>query len=389
MAQAAVAEKLSGIRKAAILMVLMGEKAATAVLRQLPQKQVERLMREIASVGEIDPEVSREVLREFTELAVSGNRRAQGNSAYAQKLLVEAFGEPAGKHLEIDPEVSREVLREFTELAVSGNRRAQGNSAYAQKLLVEAFGEPAGKQLFERAMRPSDLDPTDPDILEKADPHQLSKLLENESPQVIALVVAHLSSGLASQVLNLFPEKLKSQVVERMARMRAFPSEVVKRTLATVSKKVAVASNLQQLNFGGINVVAKLLKSMDPTSSRGILESIKASDPDLLSSINALMFTFEDLKDVTEAGIRELIGHADKKTLSLALKGAHPDIQAHIFKCMSSRAVEMLKENMEALGPVRLRDVTQAQQEITRLAHELEDEGKLMRKSADSNDTIL
>src|SRR5579875_3230219 len=317
MAQAAVAEKLSGIRKAAILMVLMGEKAATAVLRQLPQKQVERLMREIASVGEIDPEVS------------------------------------------------REVLREFTELAVSGNRRAQGNSAYAQKLLVEAFGEPAGKQLFERAMRPSDLDPTDPDILEKADPHQLSKLLENESPQVIALVVAHLSSGLASQVLNLFPEKLKSQVVER------------------------VASNLQQVNFGGINVVAKLLKSMDPTSSRGILESIKASDPDLLSSINALMFTFEDLKDVTEAGIRELIGHADKKTLSLALKGAHPDIQAHIFKCMSSRAVEMLKEDMEALGPVRLRDVTQAQQEITRLAHELEDEGKLMRKSADSNDTIL
>src|SRR5579883_1600746 len=330
MAQAAVAEKLSGIRKAAILMVLMGEKAATAVLRQLPQKQVERLMREIASVGEIDPEVS------------------------------------------------REVLREFTELAVSGNRRAQGNSAYAQKLLVEAFGEPAGKQLFERAMRPSDLDPTDPDILEKADPHQLSKLLENESPQVIALVVAHLSSGLASQVLNLFPEKLKSQVVERMARMRAFPSEVVKRTLATVSKKVAVASNLQQVNFGGINVVAKLLKSMDPTSSRGILESIKA-----------LMFTFEELKDVTEAGIRKLIGHADKKTLSLALKGAHPDIQAHIFKCMSSRAVEMLKEDMEALGPVRLRDVTQAQQEITRLAHELEDEGKLMRKSADSNDTIL
>ncbi len=341
MAQAAVAEKLSGIRKAAILMVLMGEKAATAVLRQLPQKQVEKLMREIARVGEIDQEVS------------------------------------------------KEVLREYTQLAVSGNKRAQGNSAYAEKLLVEAFGEPAGKQLFERVMRPSDLDPTDPDILEKADPHQLAKLLENESPQVIALVVAHLSSGLASQVLNLFPEKLKTQVVERMARMRAFPSEVVKRTLATVSKKVAVASNLQQVNFGGINVVAKLLKSMDPTSSRGILESIKASDPDLLSSISALMFTFEDLKDVTEAGIRELIGRADKKTLSLALKGAHPDIQAHIFKCMSSRAVEMLKEDMEALGPVRLRDVTQAQQEITRLAHELEDEGKLMRKSADSNDTIL
>ncbi|MGH9469643.1 MAG: flagellar motor switch protein FliG [Terriglobia bacterium] len=338
---AETATKMTGARKAAILMVLMGEKAASSVLRHLPQKQVERLMREVAKLGALDPAVSKEVLREFTLMERTGSGCAAGNSAYAEKLLVEAFGEPAAKHL------------------------------------------------LERATRPSDTDPADPKALEKADPSQLAKVLENEGPQTIALVIAHMDAGLGPQLLNLLPEKLRVQVVERMARMRTFSPEVVERTMVTLRKKMSSMSTHQQVSFGGVNAVAKLLKSLDATSSKTILESIGSSNPDLVSDIRGLMFTFEDLREVTEAGIRELIAQADKKALSLALKGATPELQAHFFKCMSSRAVEMLKEDMEALGPVRMRDAVQAQQELTILAQKLEEEGKLMRRSADGSDSIL
>lgn len=333
--------KMTGVRKAAIMMVLMGEKAASSVLRHMPQKQVEKVMREVANLGALDPEAAKQVLREFTKMARTGSSRAEGNSAYAEKLLVEAFGEPAAKHL------------------------------------------------LERATRPSDIDPADPKALEKVDPPQLAKALENESPQTIALVIAHMDSGPGPQLLNLLPEKLRVQVVERMARMRTFSPEVVERTMATLRKKVSAMGTHQQVSFGGVNAVAKLLKSLDAGSSKTILESIGSSDPDLVTDIRGLMFTFEDLREVTEPGIRELIGQADKKALSLALKGASPDLQAHFFKCMSSRAVEMLKEDMEALGPVRMRDAVQAQQELTQLATKLEEEGKLMRRSADGSDSIV
>jgi len=216
--------------------------------------------------------------------------------------------------------------------------------------------------------------------LQRTDPQQLGKLLDSEHPQTIALVLAHLDPKRASQVLSSLSEEHKVISIQRLAEMRQFSPEMAQKVAHILHRRLETVGDTGRKSYSGFKAVADLMNRMNAEESKRILEVIEDGQPELALSIRNLMFTFEDLVTVPAATIREIVSGVDKKQLAMALRGANEDLRAAIFKSMSARAVEMLKEDMEVLGPVRSREVAQAQQEILNLARRLEAEGKVILK---------
>jgi flagellar motor switch protein FliG len=325
--------ELTGPRKAAILLVVLGDDAASAVYKKLPQEDLRIITQEITDLSYISPEVAAKVLQEYHRLSLTQEYLAQGGADYASQLLMKSFGEEGAKTL----------LAQVTQ---------------AQ--------EGAMKNL---------------NTLQKADPQQLAKFIQGEHPQTIALVLAHMSGKAASAVLGMLPEKVRGQAVVRMAQMQQFSPEMVQKISLILSRKMLSLGEQSRHGFGGVKAVADLLNAIESRLSTTILEAVEQESPQLAVSIRNFMFTFEDFLEVPETSIRELLGQLDKKSLATALKGASEELRNHFFKSMSTRAVEMLKEDMEALGPVRSRDVSQAQQDAITLARSLETQGKMVLKN--------
>ena len=320
---------LAGTRKAAVLLVLLGEEVASQIYRNLPEQDLEQLTQTIAELEYIDPPTALTVLEEYHRMTLTQDYLAQGGTDYAQKLLIKAFGEDG----------ARQLLRQVSQ----------------------AVEMSAGKL----------------DSLQKADPQQLAKFLEEEHPQTIALILAHLDAKQASELLVRLPETLRAETIKRMAQIRQFSPEIAQKVSLALHKRLEALGEQHRRAYAGFQGVADLLNRMDPVQAKVILEAIEKDDPKVALSIRNLMFTFQDLLGVPEAGIREWLGQLDKKTLALALRGATEELKNYVFKSMSSRAVEMLKEDMEVLGPVRSRDVIKAQQEAVAVARKLEAEGKI------------
>jgi flagellar motor switch protein FliG len=323
---------MSGVRKAAVLLVAVGEDMAKEILRILPDADVQLLTEELAELRGITPEVGAEVLEEFWEMLETQNFMVQGGLDYASRLLVEAFGKQRADDLLVMVRRSQEA--------------AQGNLAK----------------------------------LQRTDPAQLGKLLDSEHPQTIALVLAHLDPRRASLVLDNLTEEHKVVAVQRLAEMRQFSPEMAQKVAYSLHHRLESMGDTARKSYSGFKAVADLLNRLNAEESKRILETIEEGQPELALSIRNLMFTFEDLVTVPPATIREIVSGVDKRQLALALRGANDELRAQIFKAMSSRAVEMLKEDMEVLGPVRSREVAQAQQEILNLARRLEAEGKVILK---------
>jgi flagellar motor switch protein FliG len=318
-----------GLRKAAILLVVLGEDAASQIYRHLSQQEVEQVTQEIAGMKQVTAETVLSVLEEFDRMVLTGHYLAQGGREYANKLLVKAFGE----------EGARELLQQVSRSAEMS----------------------AGKL----------------DSLQKADPQQLAKFIEGEHPQTIALILAHVDARQASALLMRLPEELRAESIKRLAQLRQFSPEMAERVSLVLHKRLEALGEQGRRAYAGLRGVADLMNRLDLATGKSILESIEKEDPKLALSIRNLMFTFEDLLAVPEAGIRELLGQMDKKTLASALRGASEELKSYIFKSMSSRAVEMLKEDMEVLGPIKSREISKAQLEAVAVARRLEAEGKL------------
>jgi flagellar motor switch protein FliG len=246
---------------------------------------------------------------------------------------------------------------------------------------MKTFGEAGAKSLLDQVMKAQEGAAHNLVTLQKADPQQLAKFIQSEHPQTIALVLAHMSGKAASAVLSMLPEKLRGQAVVRMAQMQQFSPEMVQKISLILSRKMMSLGEQSRRGFGGVKAVADLLNTVDTTLSTEILTAVEEESPQLAVSIRNFMFTFQDFLEVPEASLRELLGQLDKKSLSIALKGASEELKNHFFKCMSSRAVEMLKEDMESLGPIRSRDVNAAQQEAITMARKLEAQGKMILKN--------
>ena len=255
--------------------------------------------------------------------------------------------------------------------------------------MIKTFGEQGARALLDEVSRAQEASAQNLDMLQKTDPQQLAKFIQGEHPQTVALVLAHLNSRTARAVLMLLSEKLRGQAVKRLAQMQQFSPEMVKKISLVLHRRLQSLGQQSRRAYGGVKAVADLLNQIEQEASRNILETIEEDDTQLATSIRNLMFTFEDFLEVQEAGLRELLGQLDKKTLATALKGATEDLKNHFFKCMSSRAVEMLKEDMEALGPIRSREVHAAQQEVVNTARRLEGEGKMYLKSEQEESYVV
>jgi flagellar motor switch protein FliG len=336
-----LAPSRSGIRKAAILLVLLGEEVASLIFRNLSESELQRVTQEISDIGVIDPSEATAILNEYYNLAITQEYIAQGGTEYAERLLIKTLG----------PEGARAMLD-----AVS---RAQELSA--SKL----------------------------DSLQKADPQQLAKFLQGEHPQTIALIMAHLDPRQASALLMKLTEETRAAAVKRLAELRQFSPEMAQKVSVVLHRRLQALGEQSRRAYAGFKGVADLLNRMDPAAGKVILELIERDDSKLAMSIRNLMFTFDDLLGVPDIGIRELLAQLDKKTLAQALKGASTQLRDHLFKSMSSRAADMLKEDMESLGPVRGKDVTKAQQECVAVARKLEAQGKIQLKQENEDELVI
>jgi len=324
-----------------MLMVLLGEEAASTIYRNLPELDVQRLTRRIAELEHFKPEIGMSVLEEYHQLTLTHSYLTEGGPEYAQKLLIKAFGE-AGANRLLD-----QVRSSMEENAVH----------------LES--------------------------LQEADPQQLAKFLEVEHPQTIALILAHLNARQASALLMRLPEEVRAETVKRLAQLRQFSPDVAKKVALALNKQLESIGEQSRRAYAGFKGAADLLNQLEPIKSKSILELIEKDDPKMALGIRNLMFTFEDLLGVPEAGVRELLGQLDKKALALSLRGATEELKNLIFKSMSSRAVDMLKEDMEVLGAVRAKDVNQAQREIVEVARRLEAEGKLVLSAESQEEYVV
>jgi len=327
-----LSENVSGAAKAAILLMAVGEELAKELLRSLPESDVEFLTNQVADLAVVPPEVIAAVLEEFWGLLETQNCMVHGGMDYARRLITETFGRQRADDLMLQIQRAQE--------AEHGN-------------LAE---------------------------LQRTDPQQLGKLLDAEHPQTIALVLAHLDPKRASCVLNNLSEERRVASIQRLAQMRQFSPEMAQKVAQILHRRLENVGDAQRKSYSGFKAVADLMNRLNAEESKRILETIEDAQPELALSIRNLMFTFEDLLTVPQASIREIVSGTDKKQLAKAMRGAKEELQAVVFKSMSARAAEMLKEDMEVLGPVRSREVAQAQQEILTYARRLEAEGKVILK---------
>jgi len=335
------ASPMSGTRKAAILIAIMGEEAASAVYRHLPEQDVQLVTRELAELGSISADVAHEVLEEYSNQTQSKGTFTRGGTELATRVLVKAFGDDNAKAL----------LQKITQM---------------QRLSAAQM-----------------------DSLRKIDPQQLARFLQGEHPQTVALVLAHLDGKQASALLMKLPEEVRADSVKRLAQLRQFSPEVAEKISVVLNRRLQSMGEQSRKAYAGFKSVADVMNCMGNDSAKTILSTIEQEDPKLAIEIRNLMFTFEDLIGVSDASIREWLGGMDKKMLAMALKGASNDLKDHIFRAMSSRAVDMLKEDMEVLGPVRGKDVIQAQQESVALLRKLEADGKVVLRAEGDDEYVV
>jgi len=333
-------EPVAGIRKAAILTVLLGDEASAGVFRYLQEDEVQEISREISRLGKIDPEVADTVLDEFHRMTTAQTLVARGGAEFAKRLLVKAFGGDASKKL-------------LDRLNIS-----------LQNTLV-GF-----------------------DSLQKADPAQLSKFIASEQPQTIALVLAHLNSSQAAALLSSLPAPLRADIVMRMAGLEQISPEIISKITTILEQKLRSLGDFNRESYGGIRAVAELINRMETKSAASILEKIENENPALALSIRNLMFVFDDVMLIDDQGMREIIQRIDKKTLTIALKGCSEELKVQFFRNMSSRAVEMLKEDMDVLGPVKVRDVEASQQQIVAVIRKLDEDGIINLKGGGGDEYV-
>jgi flagellar motor switch protein FliG len=324
---------LSGLRKAAIVTLLLGEEATAEVFRHLNEEEIERLATEMSALGQVQQATGEKVLEEFHQTIVAADYIAQGDVDYARRVLSKTLGADAARR------IMDRVLRSF-----------QSTAGFTS--------------------------------LEKADPQQLSKFILGEHPQTIALILAHLNPSSAASLVTLLPDALRVDVLTRMASLEDISPDVISRISSVIETRLKTLGGPTLEQHGGVRAVAELFNRLERTVSSPVLEAIEQKRPELAVSIRNLMFVFEDLLNVDDNGLREIVQRADKKALTVALKGASEEIRARFFGNMSKRAAEMLKEEMDVLGAVRLRDVEKAQQDVVAIARKLEEEGVISTGAA-------
>ncbi|MBN2563520.1 MAG: flagellar motor switch protein FliG [Phycisphaerae bacterium] len=319
--------ELSGTKKVAILLVSLNKASASAILKELGEEKVEEVSREIAHLSSVSQELRQQVIEEFHSLVLARSYTEAGGLAYARTLLSESL--PKEEADRIMSQIERQYYsRPFT-------------------------------------------------FLQKAEAENLLTFIQDEHPQTIALIMAHLPADKASEILVGLGEEKRVEVVRRISHMEQTSPEVIKEVEKGLEHRLSgVMADLQRV--GGVESVAEILNLTDRTTEKGILEVLGDDDPELVEQIRRLMFVFEDILLVNDKGIQAVLKEVETSDLVLALRTATDELKEKVFSNMSDRAVQMIKEEMEYMGPVRLSDVEMAQQKIVDVVRRLEDSGEII-----------
>jgi flagellar motor switch protein FliG len=316
-----------GSSMAATLFVLIGETASAEVLKHLTEAEIESISRAISNAGPVAAEEAEKSAEELYQTLTANRYVSEGGVDYAKKVILRTLGAGPAKRI-------MERL----------------SSSYAN---ANSF-----------------------DAIDRLNPIQLSQFIQNEHPQTIALILAHLSVGASALLLESLPETIQADVAVRMASLETVTPEAIQGISSVLEEKLKpVGTYAHSEAYGGIRAVAELFNRLNRQRSRAVLEMIDTNKPEIANSIRELMFIFEDVATLDDAAIREIIQRVDKKTIAQALKGSSETQQNQFFKNMSGRAVDMMKEEMEIMGPVKTKDVHIAQQRIVEVVRKLEEEG--------------
>ena len=321
-------DNLTGLRKAAILMVTLGADASASIMRQLSEQEIEELTVEISKIRELTPTTVEAVLEEFSQLAQARSYIIQGGVSYAREVLLKAVGN----------ERTDEIL---DRLQVS--------------LQPQLFG-----------------------AVRKTDPKHLSDFIRREEPQTIALILANLEAEMAAQVITHLPHEVRVDVVQRLATMEMTSPEVIKQIDQVLERRLATLFSQEVSIVGGAKAVAEILNRVDRSAEKQIFEGLEPANPQLAEEIRRLMFTFDDIARLDDRSMQRLLKEVDQKELARALKAAAEAVAQKIFANLSERAQTMLRQEIEYLGPVRLRDVEDAQGKIVRIVRALEEAGEIV-----------
>lgn len=319
---------MDGNTKAAILLACLGPTAASRVLSRMDDSEIERLTLDLSSLGTIAPETREAIVEEFHQMMVANRYVTQGGVEFAKNILESALG----------PERAVEIL------------------ARLQSSLQEVPFE----------------------FLKKADPSQVISFIQDEHPQTIALILAHLQPDIAATVLSSLNSDVRTDVVLRIATMDRTPPEIVREVERVLERKMASVFSQGFTFAGGVKEVAEILNRTERATEKNIMTELEERDPELADEISRLMFTFDDLIYVDDGGIQKALREIDQKDLALALKHVDEDVKEKILKNMSTRARDMIAEEMEYMGPVRLRDVEEAQQKMVGVVRRLEEAGEII-----------
>jgi flagellar motor switch protein FliG len=286
-------------------------------------------------------------------------------------------------------DVTLDVLEEYQQMMSAQDFIAVGGQDVATRLLVKAFGENGAKSMVQRLTGADEPGLLEVKSLKKADPQQLAKFLVGERPQTKALVLGHLDAKRASALLMSMEPDVRADCVKRLANLGQYSPEVAAKVSAVLNRRLKTVGDHSKHADSGSRNVAELMNRIDSTTAREILESIEKEQPTLAISIRDLMFRFDDFLEVPELELRKCMNSIDKKTLMIALKGASEDLRSQFYRTMSTRAVEMMKEDSEMMGPVRGKEVVKAQTEIVAIARKLESEGKIVLKAEGEDEYVL
>lgn len=332
-------EELKGIQKAAILLIALGPEKSSLIFKHLKEEEIEDLTLEIANTKSVTSQVKEKVINEFYEVCLAQQYIAEGGIGYAKELLEKALG----------ADKAMDVIGKLTA-----------------SLQVKPF-----------------------EFVKKTDASQLLNFIQDEHPQTIALILSYLSAGQAATILGaLVPEK-QAEVARRIATMDRTSPDVIKEVERVLESKLSSLVNQDYTIIGGVDAVVDILNTVDRGTEKHIMETLEVEEPELADEIRKKMFVFEDILLLDDRAIQRVLRDVDNNDLAIACKGSTEEVQNAIFSNMSKRLAEMIKEDMEFMGPIRMKDVEEAQQKIVNIIRKLEDSAEIVISRGGGDEIVV
>ncbi|KMY53615.1 MULTISPECIES: flagellar motor switch protein FliG [Bacillaceae] len=332
-------KKLTGKQKAAILLISLGPDVSASVYKHLSEEEIERLTLEISGVKKVDAEAKEEVFEEFHNIALAQDYITQGGIGYAKTVLEKALGKDQAQN----------IINRLTS-----------------SLQVRPF-----------------------DFARRAEASQILNFIQNEHPQTIALILSYLDPQQAGQILSELPQDVQADIARRIAIMDSTSPEIINEVEAILERKLSATVTQDYTQTGGVEAVVEVLNGVDRATEKTILDSLEIQDPELAEEIKKRMFVFEDIVTLDNRSIQRVIRDCENEDLLLSLKVSSEDVKEVVFRNMSTRMVETFKEEMEFMGPVRLRDVEEAQSRIVSTIRRLEEAGEIIIARGGGDDIIV